>query len=115
MVIRGEEMKNEVRESMRGGPGAVSIRHIASGEALPGKCRLFSIVTLEKGCGIGAHAHAGEAEIFYVLEGEGVLDDNGTQKPFRKGDGHVCGGGAYHAITNEKDEPLVLTAAIILE
>jgi quercetin dioxygenase-like cupin family protein len=85
------------------------------GEALPGKCRLFSLITLEKGCGIGAHAHSGETEIFYVLQGEGVLDDNGERKAFRKGDSNVCGDGATHAITNEKDEPLVLAAVIVLE
>ena len=114
MVIKSEEMKNEIREGMRGGPGSVAIQHIASGEALPKNCRLFSIVTLEKGCGIGAHVHATETEMYYVLQGEGVIDDNGTPTPFRKGDCNVCGGGAYHAVTNEKDEPLVFAAVIVL-
>jgi quercetin dioxygenase-like cupin family protein len=115
MVIRREEMKNETREGMRGGPGAVALNHIVSGDALPAKCRLFSVVTLEKGCGIGKHEHAAETEMYYVLAGEGVLDDNGELKAFRKGDCNVCGGGAYHAVTNEKDEPLVFAAVIVLE
>ena len=115
MVIKGEEMKSEVREGMRGGPGAVALCHLVTKENLPAKCRLFSVVTLEKGCGIGKHEHAAETEMYYVLQGEGVLDDNGTEKPFRKGDCNVCGNGAYHAVTNEKDEPLVFVAAIVLE
>ena len=115
MVIKSEEMKSEVREAMRGGPGAVALMHIATGEALPKKCRLFTLITLEKGCGIGAHEHAAETEMYYVLQGEGVLNDNGEIKPFRKGECNICGGGASHAITNEKDEPMVIVAAIILE
>ncbi len=115
MVIRNEEMKNEVRETMKGGPGAVAIHHIASGGSLPKKCRLFSVITLQKGCGIGAHEHKAETEMYYVLQGEGVLSDNGEKKPFRKGDCNICPSGATHAITNEKDEPLVLVAVIVLE
>jgi quercetin dioxygenase-like cupin family protein len=115
MVIKSGEMKSEAREGMRGGSGSVLLTHIATGGQLPQKCRLFSVITLEKGCGIGAHAHSGETELYYVLQGEGVLDDNGEKKPFRKGDCNVCGGGATHAIENEKDEPLVLVAAIVLE
>lgn len=115
MVIKSEEMKNEAREGMRGGPGSVAIHHIAAGEVLPKNCRLFSIVTLEKGCGIGKHEHAAETEMYYAMQGEGIIDDNGALKPFRKGDCNVCGGGAYHAITNEKDEPLVFAAVIVLD
>lgn len=113
MVIKGADMQSELREAMRGGPGHVDICHVVGAENLPAKSRLFSLVTLEKNCGIGAHAHHGETEIFYVLEGEGVLDDNGELKPFVKGDTNVCGGGAMHAITNEKDEPLRMIAVII--
>jgi len=115
MVIKREDMKTDVKEQMRGGPGKVSLEFVVPPEALPSKSRFFSVITLEKDCGIGAHEHSGETEIFYVLQGEGVLDDNGELKPFRKGDCNVCGAGAYHAISNEKDEPLVFVAAIILE
>ena len=113
MVIKSEEMKNEVRENMRGGPGSVAIHHVVSGGDLPKNCRLFSTVTLEKGCTIGKHDHVAETEVYYGLQGEGVIDDNGELKPFRKGDCNVCGGGAYHAISNEKDEPLVFIAVIM--
>ena len=115
MVIRHEDMKTDIKEQMRGGPGKVSLEYVVPSEALPSKSRFFSVITLEKNCGIGKHEHSGETEIFYVLQGEGVLEDNGTKKPFCKGDCNVCGDGANHAISNEKDEPLVFVAVIILE
>lgn len=115
MVITSADMQSEIREEMRGGPGYVNIRHIVGAGSLPAKSRLFSLITLEKGCGIGTHAHEAETEIFYVLDGEGVLNDNGELKPFARGDCNVCGGGATHAVTNEKDEPLRMIAVIIKE
>lgn len=113
MVIKSADMASEIREKMRGGSGQVDILHIVGADKLPLKARLFSLITLEKDCGIGSHPHSGETEIYYVLEGEGVIDDNGDLKPFFKGDCNICGGGATHAVTNQKDEPLRMIAVII--
>jgi quercetin dioxygenase-like cupin family protein len=113
MVIKGADMQSEHREAMRGGPGYVDILHIVGADNLPAKSRLFSLITLEKDCGIGPHAHSGETEIYYVLGGEGVLDDNGQLKPFAKGDSNVCNDGETHAVTNTKDETMRIIAVII--
>jgi len=42
------------------------------------------------------------------------VDDNGTHKEVKAGDGILTGGGASHAIENIGDEPLVLFAVILL-
>jgi mannose-6-phosphate isomerase-like protein (cupin superfamily) len=115
MYIGSRDMQSETREHMRGGDGSVNILNLLSKEQLPSKSRLFGLVTLEKGCGIGSHEHNGESEIFYVLSGEGVLDDNGTIRPVKRGDCHVCRSGEYHAIRNESAAPLKFIAAIVLE
>lgn len=113
MVVKSGEMKTQVRERMRDGDGVVQLLHIVAEENLPAKSRLFSRVTLEKGCSIGAHPHQGETEIYYVLQGEGIIDDNGEKRPFQKGDCNICGNGAYHAVANGNDEPLEFIAVII--
>ncbi len=115
MFINAKEMQSEKRENMRGGEGSVDLLSIVSKERLPSKTRLFSLVTLEKGCGIGRHEHTGESEIYYVLSGEGEIDDNGTIRRFAKGDCAICRSGEYHAVSNKNEEPLKLIAAIILE
>lgn len=116
MFVSGKDMRSERRENMRGGEeGFVDLLHIVSKERLPIKSRLFSLVTLEKGCEIGKHEHNGESEIFYALSGEGKIDDNGTIRRFGKGDCAVCGSGEYHAVSNNNNEPLKFIAAIILD
>ncbi len=113
MVIKSQDMKMQSRQEVRGGCGTVNFLHIVPEGFMPEKSRLFSEMTLEKGCSIGRHEHTNETEVYYVIEGEGIINDNGTERPFRKGDCNVCGEGAFHAVSNEKDEPLKIVAVII--
>lgn len=115
MVIKNTDMQSEARDNMRGGGGSVGLLHLVPSEHLPAKARLISLITLETGCGIGRHEHTGESEVFYVLSGEGVLDDNGTARTVRAGDCCICKSGECHAISNERSEPLKLMAIILLE
>ncbi len=113
MVIKPEQMVTEQRENMRDGQGIVSLLGLVPQEYMPQKCRLFSLITLMKGCSVGVHAHEGETEIYYVLEGQGVLNDNGTITDFNEGESSICASGEHHAVTNIKDAPLKLLAVII--
>ena len=115
MFIKHDEMKMIPRPRLRDGYGTVDFLHIVPEESRPAKCRLFSEMILEKGCSAGRHDHTGETEIYYVLEGEGIINDNGTIRPFKKGDCNVCGGGDFHSVSNENDEPLRMMAIIILD
>ena len=115
MFIQAKNQKTTVRERMRDGSGKVSIRHVVDKENLPENSRLCAVMTLEEGCSIGPHDHTNETEIYYCLEGEGVLDDNGETRPFLPGDVNICGGGSYHAVKNAGEKPLRVLAVIILE
>jgi len=114
MVKRAEEMFKEIKEQMRGGKGSIEITHIFKSDELTGKARLCATITINPGCSIGLHQHVDEEEIFYVISGRGLVDDNGTHKEVKAGDGILTGGGASHAIENIGDEPLVLFAVILL-
>ncbi len=107
-------MTKEIREKMRAGNGSVHLQDIFNVDELKGKCRLFSQITLESGCSIGSHQHDQEEEIYYILSGTGIVDDNGQVKNIGPGDAVKTGGGEYHSITNTGDEPLVFMAVILL-
>lgn len=115
MIIKKEEMKVQTRPHLKEGYGSVDFLHMAQKEQLPGKCRLFSVMNIEKGCSIGRHEHKGETEMYYVIEGEGILNDNGTIRPFLTGDFSICGNGDFHSISNENDETLKVVAVIVLD
>ena len=114
MVKRAEEMLKEIKEQMRGGKGSVEITHVFKKDELKGKARLCARITINPGCSIGVHEHVDEEEIFYVISGRGLVNDNGTDKEVKAGDGILTGGGAVHAIENIGNDPLVLFAVILL-
>lgn len=113
MVRKPDEMEREVRERMRGGNGAVEISHIFRQDELGGGARLFARLRLPAGASIGFHRHEGEAEVFYILSGRGVVDDDGTKREVTAGDAVLTGGGAGHAIEALGDEPLEMVAVIL--
>jgi mannose-6-phosphate isomerase-like protein (cupin superfamily) len=114
MIKRAEEMISEIKEQMRGGKGSVKITHIYKQEELTGKARLCARITINPGCSIGLHEHIGEEEIFYVIQGRGIANDNGDIRELCEGDALLTGGGASHSIENTGNEELVLLAVILL-
>jgi quercetin dioxygenase-like cupin family protein len=114
MIISKGDMKLEQREEMRGGTGAVSILHLADGDKLSG-ARLFSEVSLEKGCSIGSHTHTGETEYYYILSGKGTVAEDGGIKQVLPGDLVVTGNGESHSIRNSGEETLRFIALILLD
>lgn len=86
---------------------------ISKNEELYNHGRLFSHITFEKGAGVPYHVHRGDGEFYYILSGEGVYSDNGTDVIVTKGDLTFAGDGIGHGIRNEKDEPLEMMALIL--
>lgn len=112
MIIKRNEMKQEFKEKMRGGPGTVEITHLVAGEELP-HARLLADITIPVGAGIGEHEHKNETEYYIITEGSGVVRDNGTDYPVGPGEVVVTPDGSSHSITNTGNVPLKMIAVII--
>ena len=114
MIRRQSEMETEVRPAMRGGTGSVTLRHFFKKEEITAKSRLCAKLTLPPGASIGPHQHAGEDEVYVILNGSGVLDDGQTKTPVNAGDAILTGKGEAHAVSNTGREPLEMIAIIML-
>lgn len=114
MIKKSNEMIKEVKEQMRGGKGTVELLHIFKQDELTGKARLCAKITINPGCSIGLHEHVNEEEIFYILKGNGIVEDNGVKKEISAGDAILTGGGATHSAENTGNEPLEMMAVILL-
>jgi len=112
MIIRRNEMKTEVKEKMRGGEGTAHITHLVSCDSEK-NVRLLAELTLPPGASIGDHAHESEAEYYFILSGNGIVNDDGTDTPVQAGDTVVTKDGASHSIRNTGNVPLVLHAVIV--
>lgn len=115
MIIRCDEMTNEVRCNMRGGAGEVLATTLFEQGVCNPKIKLFKVLTLEQGAGIGYHVHENEQEMFYVLSGRGEYNDNGALAVLNAGDSCITKSGEGHGVCNREAEPLKLLALIITD
>ena len=114
MVRNPVDMKVETRENMRGGAGAVTLRHCFAPEEFGARTRLCALLTIPPGASIGEHAHEGEDEVYLILRGSGMVREQGVERRVSAGDAVLTGRGASHAIANDGAEPLEVAAFVIL-
>ncbi len=116
MLKRAREMRVEKHINLRGGFGKVTMTHIMEAEEheLRRIGRLFAKITLPPGASIGYHQHVGESETYYILSGQGEINDNGTKVKVGAGDMVLTREGEYHSVINvASDEDLVLIGLIL--
>ena len=113
MIKKVNDFKTELRENMRGGDGVVEVTNFVSAEELNDKGRLFGKIVLKPGCGIGFHVHEKDSELFYIMKGTAVYDDNGTKVIVNAGDVTITPAGTGHSIKNESTEDVELIALIV--
>ena len=113
MIKKAAEFQTDYRENMRGGNGTVEITNFVTADELNNKGRMFANITLKPGCGIGFHMHENESELFYVMKGEVIYNDNGTECALTAGDVMVCPAGTGHAISNNGQEVAEVCAVIV--
>lgn len=113
MVIRKEAMRLQVRDNVRGGPGRLENRHILEKEAMFGAATLLTEFYFDPGDGIGPHVHDGDAEVYYMLEGELTLVEDGKETVLCPGDASYAHSGVSHSIFNHTDAPARMLALIL--
>lgn len=113
MIRKAAEFTTEYRENMRGGNGTVELTSFATPEELNNKGRLFASITLKPGCSIGYHVHEADSELFYLMKGEVLYNDNGTECTLTAGDVMICPAGTGHAIANNSQEDAEFIAVIV--
>lgn len=114
MIIERSTMAREVREKMRGGKGEVTLTMLG-GKDLQKHCRMLSEIVIPPCASIGEHEHSGETEYYIILEGTGLVNDNGKPVTAKKGDVVVTNGGARHSIENTGNTPLKMIAVIVTD
>lgn len=110
MIRYQKDMRPEAKTNMRGGEGSVGMTALFE-EHIP-HLRLLSVITLEPGCSIGRHPHEAEAEVYYALEGEATVLDNGAYVTLTPGDAHLCRSGEDHELRNNGTTTMRILAII---
>ena len=100
-------------EHAAGGAGHILREPLISDEERAPYCGMFNRNVLEEGCEVGWHQHVGDGEAYYILQGKGIYNDNGTEIPVEAGDSMWCKDGDWHSLVNTEKEDLVFIALIL--
>lgn len=115
MIKRKSELNQVTNENMRGGEGSVTIVNIADAADMYDKNRLFAKLIIKPGCSVGYHVHENETEIYYIISGTALYDDNGTKVELNPGDVTFTPSGHGHGVANNGDSDLIVIALIPLK
>ena len=113
MFKKASEYRQFKAERIHGGSGVTVIDHVMEKTELLANCSLFAKVTLEPGCSVGYHRHDQEEEVYYILSGQGVVNDGGDIRTLYPGDSVYTGNGGSHSIENQGNEPLEFLAVVL--
>lgn len=109
MIIKAEEMVVEQRTGEREG----SFTWLLKEAQMHGKSRLFARILLKPGARTPVHKHEGDFEIYYLLSGQGQVNDNGTIKDVKAGDLIFTDNGESHGLENVGETDLEFIALIL--
>ncbi|MCE5197105.1 MAG: cupin domain-containing protein [Negativicutes bacterium] len=113
MIVKPKEATLVVKQSVKGGKGAIAMRQLMEEQDFAGTGRLFNVMTLKPGDSVGHHTHEGDWEAYYILAGQGYYLDNGKECRVEAGDFALCRDGDSHYVLNDSNEDLVLLAIVI--
>ena len=77
------------------------------------KLRMYARAVLLPGEEVEFHIHEGESEIYYILSGKGLYDDNGEKIELGEGAVTFTPSGSGHGIANIGTEPLEFMALVV--
>lgn len=113
MVIKSKDTVKSISENPRGGTGIVINNRYLDSNELENNLTGFYLNELEVGSEIGYHIHENEEEIYFVIDGEGIIIDNETRKKIKNGDVIYTKSGDGHGMINTGDRPLKFLAFIV--
>jgi quercetin dioxygenase-like cupin family protein len=100
MIQKHAELTVDVHKEFKGGKGRISMEHFLDPRNSGGAGRLFCKIVIPPGASLGIHRHEGECELVYILKGEALVNDNGTEVKLGPGDVNFCRDGEMHGIEN---------------
>lgn len=112
MIKSKEEMRLGSVTGLRGGVGELYQQFVLEKDETGGRTDLFCIFTIEPNRTIGLHTHDTNAEVYYILEGEIEVNQNGNLHTVKEGGVVFTADGESHSVANHTDKPAKMLAVI---
>ena len=114
MILKKENI-NKVAENNAKGAPAFYKSNLAAFSEQNKKIRMYGFIELLPGEEVPYHIHEGESEMYYILSGSGVYNDNGEEIEIIPGSITMTPSGSGHGLKNTGEENLNFMALILLD
>lgn len=113
MVVKKENTTKIITENPREGKGIIEGYRYLDGHELSNNLKGFYINELMPHSEVGFHKHIADEEIYLILDGTGIVDDNGLEERVEAGDLVYTKKGQGHSLKNIGETPLKFVAFIV--
>ena len=112
MLIRKSQQEFDQMHDPKGGKGCLDRWNLLPPSFADKKIEAFATVALEVGGLVGEHRHINNAELFFFIEGQGSVLDNGQEAQVGPGDLLATEQGGSHGVRNSGQVPLKYVAVL---
>jgi mannose-6-phosphate isomerase-like protein (cupin superfamily) len=91
---------------VHGGEGFAIARRLFTADDFQSSLFFFNESTLQPGASYGDHPHVGDEEIYYIVEGRGLMQVDGEEQEVGPGDAILTRSGSHHSLRNTGDGAL---------
>lgn len=113
MIVKGEKLELFSEGVPRAGSGKIMGYRYLTAEDMKNKTTGFYMNELMPDSEIGFHQHVGNEEIYFILSGKGLVNDNGKEDYVEAGDMVFTQSGEYHGMKNIGEDKLKFIAFIV--
>ena len=113
MIVRVSEKTHDEMLNPKNGLGKAT--RIAYEEACKyeGSIKMMAMMSLDSDSTIGYHVHEDDMELYLILDGKPIVNDNGTEDILNPGDLLITEKGQGHSMSNKTNDPVTFLAIII--
>lgn len=105
-ISTNEKAIREIQKNCHDGKGEIVFREIFGKSVFKSKLSFFHETVIKPNSTIGNHLHTDNEEIYYVLEGEGVMIIDDERVKVKPGDATIVHGGSSHGLENNTSKNL---------
>lgn len=102
----GKAAKRELQKRCHNGKGAISFREVFNENDFKSSLQFLHETSIMPNSTIGYHRHSGNEEVYYIVEGEGIMTVDGEEKKVTSGDAVITHSGSSHGLKNTGEKEL---------
>jgi len=99
-ISLAKRAKRIVQEKCHNGKGAILFREVFKKSDFRSNVQFLHETSVIPNSTIGYHKHAGNEEVYYVIDGKGLMVVDGQEKVVGPGDAVITYGGSSHGLKN---------------